>query len=663
MAGLGVYKFDTGESFPTNCFPIRPIFLQNKEGAGHWLVAHKSSVEDRYRYRMPELASSAELHTGSSAQTESEHSKRSTQKITGNTLDGKQLMVLHCVERASDLCSVDIGERKLESVTLKDCEEFDSVAYINASDNYLTLESFSGFPALRELELSLNRLYTLEVHAAHFPRLEVLDLSYNNLSGDAILAVGLLPRLKVLHMTGNNLYNLPSNMAGPYSPPDEPVNHSSSLFQTLEVLMLDDNKLSSPDVFTCLADFKRLHYLNLEGNDISEVPYLQPMQTASRTRDTNATQYISGPESDRQKGIDEETGKDNDSGTDSKHLRPPFPQLQYLNLANNKILEEEALLALALFPLLSELIIHSNPLTTQRSGDPPLLAWFLQDRFGIRITRKKPPDSKVKPHLVLPVNPKRKVQTVTPKVPKVPLITASQFTFDSSGTNTGNGNISPLLSESGSSNVLLPPSPQPSTDITATSISECVEKETEEAFFVTEINNLIEPEYPETTETTEERNQHENAKQCPPKLIGYEILLDDNPDPDLTVPRGIQQSVRVLEQTLKNLLVYRDSRAKLDRLQKPYREHQKRIRNLPRVKPWNPYGEKMKEVLAEIKEIKAISTVPLDEVLRNRDVYRKEYEEALSLLKDFKRKYRTVHLKTMERASHIEILQHSNQQK
>lgn len=33
-----------------------------------------------------------------------------------------------------------------------------------------------------------------------------------------------------------------------------------------------------------------------------------------------------------------------------------------------QIAEEEDLLAAALFPLLSELVIHSNPLTTLRSG-------------------------------------------------------------------------------------------------------------------------------------------------------------------------------------------------------------------------------------------------------------------------------------------------------
>lgn len=41
-------------------------------------------------------------------------------------------------------------------------------------------------------------------------------------------------------------------------------------------------------------------------------------------------------------------------------------------------------------------------------GDPPMLTWFLQDKLGIKLRRKKSADI-VKPPLVFPVNPKRKV--------------------------------------------------------------------------------------------------------------------------------------------------------------------------------------------------------------------------------------------------------------
>lgn len=51
--------------------------------------------------------------------------------------------------------------------------------------------------------------------------LQVLDLSFNNITGESILNLGLLARLKVLHLTGNQLQMLPLNMAGPSTCPGE----------------------------------------------------------------------------------------------------------------------------------------------------------------------------------------------------------------------------------------------------------------------------------------------------------------------------------------------------------------------------------------------------------------------------------------------------------
>ncbi|KAF4077478.1 hypothetical protein AMELA_G00208680 [Ameiurus melas] len=593
MAGYGVYKLDNGESFPTNCFPIRSLH-QSKEGAGHWLIAHRGSVEDRYKI-LKQPASVQHFCTGPSGQSECERHKQRTLKRSGNTLNGQILMALHCVDRPSDLCSVDISERKLESVTLEGLEEFDCVAYINASDNYLTL------------------------------------------------AIGLLPRLKVLHLTGNDLQMLPPDMAGPNTPHGDLAPESSALFQTLEVLMLDDNKLSSC-VFGSLANLKRLQHLNLEGNSISEVPYLQPMP------------LLQGP------GC-------YDSQEDEEDFCPPFPELRYLNLANNKIFEEDALLAVALLPLLSELLIHSNPLTTQRSGNLPMLNWFLQDRLGIKMRLKKSADI-IKPHLMLSVNPQRKVETKLPKVPKVSLLTAalcaSEIPSTDRGTKQKNYRLQP--SDFKSSDTFIPSASQTNTEepkekvATASSVSEPLEKESlelqsesqpKEDFFVTEINDLHEPEYQDRTEQIAdishlERNE---AKQYPEKLLGYEALLDDL---DMPKPVGIQQTVRVLEYTLKNLLLYRDSKANLNHLQRPYKEQPKRMRNLLPAKPQKTKGEKVKEILTEMKEMKTISEVPLEKVLRGEDIYRNEYEKALILLKDLKSKYKMIHLKSMEQAAQIE---------
>ena len=65
------------------------------------------------------------------------------------------------------------------------------------------LDAFRNFMSLRELELPLNQLSgTIKAEPLDFPYLEKLDLSYNRLTSDDILALGVLPCLKTLHLTG-----------------------------------------------------------------------------------------------------------------------------------------------------------------------------------------------------------------------------------------------------------------------------------------------------------------------------------------------------------------------------------------------------------------------------------------------------------------------------
>ena len=64
--------------------------------------------------------------------------------------------------------------------------------------------AFRMFQALRELELPLNNISgSITVDPSRdFQHLETLDLSYNRLTGDDILALGLMQNLKTLHLTG-----------------------------------------------------------------------------------------------------------------------------------------------------------------------------------------------------------------------------------------------------------------------------------------------------------------------------------------------------------------------------------------------------------------------------------------------------------------------------
>ena len=49
--------------------------------------------------------------------------------------------------------------------------------------------------------------------------------------------------------------------------------------------------------------------------------------------------------------------------------------------------EEEHLLAVSTWPMLTELVIHDNALTTHCSHMPPLLQMFLTDQLGIHVQR------------------------------------------------------------------------------------------------------------------------------------------------------------------------------------------------------------------------------------------------------------------------------------
>ena len=96
----------------------------------------------------------------------------------------------------------------------------------------IMLEVFEAFPALEELELSLNNIITISITPNTFTTLIKLDLSCNNISNQTVATLGCLPQLKELHLTGiihiipykeyynnliigNNIEKLPTEMSRP----------------------------------------------------------------------------------------------------------------------------------------------------------------------------------------------------------------------------------------------------------------------------------------------------------------------------------------------------------------------------------------------------------------------------------------------------------------
>ncbi|XP_053312612.1 X-ray radiation resistance-associated protein 1 [Spea bombifrons] len=751
MASDGPYKMDNGGIFVSNCFPARSLFRLTNRGAGHWQVVHKAAPERRFRAVVGSASSNqtsrSDPEKTSVLHRQTRSSLHGTSDNLERVLDGSFLMKTHFVARPTDLCSVDVSDRNLTSAKRADFVQFNSVAYINAAENLLTLEDFRTFPAIRELDLSMNALTEIRVKHGDFPHLEVLDVSYNNLTPKAISRLSFLPRLRVLHLTGNRLTHLPASMSVPHDKDPDFVG-----FPSLEILMLEDNKLSDPAVFASLANLKSLRQLNLARNGIAEVPYLRETVPTTSTDSLSGGQIKQDSDTDiherrGQRKMPEATSDDggdisytvlqNASDPDRTHVifsstysspnshlpkftvtpksssflpsstlsamastdsssqifSPPFPNLRHLSLVDNKIAYEEDLLAVALFPSLEELLIHGNPLTTHRKGDSTLLRSFLQERLGISVIRRKSAETP-KPHIFIPVKETRKVKTHVPKIPKQPLMLEPPsypflgFLFDRSGPASGEtqyrrspGPLPPIRT-----------SPQPEND-EAQHTSHGVSPETSgeeeilpgsdpaaESVFMTQVDNVLDSQrIPSPVSASHLDVEKEEVvvaqKDIPEKFKGYEELFDVKTDPGFIEPVGIQNNVKALEYALKHLLLCRDFKPRLPRIQKTSVLNE--VKALPnkhkadpvprptdmavvatnksdlktRSSPRKSKREVVAEVITSMRETTQVTQEPLDRMLKNSS---KDRKKAQQLLNELQQKYRTFYAEMVKRAADLE---------
>ncbi|XP_004683261.1 PREDICTED: X-ray radiation resistance-associated protein 1 [Condylura cristata] len=733
MAASGIYKLDDGKPYLSNCFPAKNLLRIPEEGRGHWLVARKCNFKKKPKAMVEAQAESPESEKTSFDTSEKKVSRRKNQAdLREHVLDRAFLLKHHCVKKPSELCNINAKE--------KDFKHFHSVIYINASENLLPLEAFHTFPTLKELELAFNGIKTVYVKYGDFKYLEFLDLSFNSLTGEAICDLGILPHLRVLLLTGNGLTSLPASLAvSEQESSATPVASKSYIlrFPALETLMLDDNRLSNPNCFASLAGLRRLKKLSLDQNRISRIPYLQQVQLREGSAD-----WVGGrgsPRKDSPSALppkpwmfepsDEQPDytilpmkKDVDrtevvfssypgfstSETTkvcalppifeilpvkslkarNQTLAPPFPELRYLSLAYNKIAKEDAMLPVALFPSLSELIFHNNPLVAHTRGVPPLLKSFLHDRLGIHLVRRK--IVKAKHHMLMPRKDSRKVKTQVPKVPKQPLILHQPSITKSSSkemleSEAGLPEEPPTtrhipvnigipiegpggLSLSRRTFVPLPPICSHSTVQSEESVSHHSDmaghlsdedNTSTESVFLTQVNALPSPifqrDHSELKEKVQRRPQTapRDVKKPPRKLLsaslpskyhGYEELLTARPDPSYIEPKGIQKNAQALQHMLKHPLLYRSSKPRLDTLQKRYVPKEKRTQKIPAPPPRKTRAQLLDDILIRMRDPRNITEAPLAAVLRRqteqRLVNQKQYVEAKKLLKEFRARYR-----------------------
>ncbi|XP_061818341.1 X-ray radiation resistance-associated protein 1 isoform X2 [Nerophis lumbriciformis] len=543
---------------------FRTLMCQKEEGASHWLIAFRKAEEHKSM-------------TLCRRQKESCDKEKSCHGCY--TLDRDFLLQLHEVGEPSELCTVNISEQKLDAVKPEDLKAFDNVAYVDASINSLSLDSFGSFVSLKELNLAVNGLCNVAFDAIDFPHLQVLDLSYNCLSADDVVSFSRLPLLKVLHLTGNELCLFPPHLGSQYQDPLSSL-HTEDPFNALEVLMLDDNKLSS-EVFGSLSALKRLKHLNLQGNRITKIPYLNVMTGCSRPVQT--------PLEKEGRALDEQRSFSTMS-QESDFLRAllsPLPELQFLDLSHNKIAEEEALLPASVFSKLREIDIRSNALTTKKSGNLPLLTYYLQEKMGITVTCKD-----VKHGLQMSASTHQKVAEVLHKPLLLHERRPARIQFEKEKLAVGS-----------KSNF-----------------------NTDEHVFVTKAN--IFPEDDQTSMRLKDNAAPEGFSPSRKKKMGTKS------DPDVVRPVGIQTAVQMLERTLKNLNIYRLSKPKLDSIQTPYRPRLKQIKEPPPLRP------RQSELLDEIiKDLRCRNT--------GTGLRKREHKEALKLLRDLETQHKLLHRKAM----------------
>ncbi|XP_055138911.1 X-ray radiation resistance-associated protein 1 isoform X8 [Symphalangus syndactylus] len=643
MASSGIYKLDDGKPYLNNCFPARNLLRMPEEGQGHWLVVQKGNLKKKPKGLVGAQAERRESLKVTSFEFKGKKGSRRENQVDlpGRILDQAFLLKHHCVRKPSDLCTINVSGLKFSKAKENDFKHFHSVIYINASENLLPLEAFHTFPALKELDLAFNGIKTIYVKYGDFKLLEFLDLSFNSLTVEAICDLGILPHLRVLLLTGNGLTSLPPNLA--IAEQEASVTSLTSKryilrFPALETLMLDDNRLSNPSCFASLAGLRRLKKLSLDENRIIRIPYLQQVQLYDESVDWNGGR--GSPQKEPQFMLQSKPRMPEDSDE----------QLDYTVLPIKKDVD--------------------------RTGVPPLLKSFLQERLGIHLIRRKI------------------VKTEIPKVPKQPLVLHHPrvTTVKSPSKDMLEAELAEDLPTTKSTSVesemptesleglslsrrIFVPLPPICSDSTVHSVETLShlsdtavhlsperpsdeDSKSTESIFLTQVSELPSSAIHKDDLELKEKDQKKPpaaprevkgtrrklpTASLPSKYHGYEELLTAKPDPAFIEPKGIQKNAQALQEMLKHPLLCHSSKPKLDTLQKPY-VPKKRAQRIPIPPPRKTRAQLLDDIFIRLRDPRNITEAPLGAVLHRwterRLVNHKQYLEAKRLLKEFQARYR-----------------------
>ncbi|XP_065482911.1 X-ray radiation resistance-associated protein 1 [Caloenas nicobarica] len=696
MATTKLYKTGDESNYATNCFPARNILRASKEGdaisaAGRWVLAHRATPRawtekgttgktPQQRTNRPDSASVKEKNEDNVLDEPflmKHHRLKNPSDLCFVNISSQNLVLAkeEDFEKFDCVAFINAAENLL---TLEPFRKFPGLRELELSLNGLrNLKISAGdFLHLEDLDLSYNNLSSQDIWTlGDLSQLKILHLTGNrlrslppDLAGSWDSAHSRFPSLEVLSLDDNCLS-------------DPSVFVSLSHLCSLRELNLDRNRISavpylhqaeSRQFFLHPAldgdSFRAEWYKSLSSlwqqprplqQEDTEVPAELEMKkgqlgsvTSQNDTDPDRTELLWN--SDSQECLAPVVPREGDQTASKTPLAPstnrdvcaPFPRLKRLSLAFNKIADETALLPVAFFPCLKELTFHNNPLTTTRRGQPPLLTRLLQHNLGIKLVRQKSVAMR-RGHFSVPLKASRKVTSHLPKVTKrllmleapvrtflcKPLPAVMETARDaaapsparllspiSSTTPTGRQQMT-LGEEEGDSR----PSPGPAEEDVA-------------SFFMTQVEDvatsLPRPVAEGRLEKTSEQSEDGRSQVVPERYKGYEELLGGDTDPDFIEPVGIQKNVQALYYILKHPLVYRDTKPRLDSVQKPYVPRKKRGR-MPGPPARQTRAEVLEGILTAMRNTSTFTEVPLASVLQKKKSSPRAYREAWRLMREF----------------------------
>jgi len=602
-----MWKYDTNDPLCPNRFPARGVVRSTQEGAGSWIVAYYEDVLNKYKAPLTPLKTVEKAESSNCV------------------LNLKLLEDKYILDSLTDLSNIDVAGCNLTHVDALGFDKLTNLAYINASENLLLLEHFRYFPCLRELELSLNSINKINIKDDDFPNLQVLDLSYNNLKLDDFYSLAKISSLKVLHLTANNFKSKVEEVKQ-----EENIIDRKAEFSSLQILYMDDTKLSDKNIFNILSSLPKLVELNLDNNFLTGIPVIQAKSTKSSDLSQIEVDTIKKVKDAQKKNLEEpKTGESNLLEAETQQLFEktilPFPNLKSLSLCNNLVEDEKNVVSVANWPSLKQINLNDNPLVNTKVGEPPLLSYYLSKRCGIEVKRSKVPMNKY--YVKINDNQKRKVSEIVPKIPKQPvdvLIKAFRESLPSTSPTEDKDKTD-------------------KTDNTNQQIPQDEELQGEPVF-LTQLNEDEVKSRPQTQQENIDYQSKISVVEEEPRLtddrfIGYEILLNTKPDEDFIEPVGIQNNVKVLKKMLDREQICLEATAVLDRVKPVYQSKKSvtrektKISRYPKIHPTKK--QQLDVALDSMKnKNKAMVTIELTKALKSEEIYKKEAEQLLKSVQE-----------------------------